>query len=172
MSVHWNLKHGMSSTSVYKAWAEMRRRCENPKSHAWPDYGGRGISVCERWRSFENFLSDMGPRPTGTTLDRYPNNDGNYEPGNCRWATDSQQARNKRTNALYTAFGETKTCVEWAEDPRCVVPADTVKCRLYRGWSVEDAVSLPAVPRGNRLRLVSGDNAGLRQLLRDLRTPA
>jgi hypothetical protein len=160
MSAHWNLKHGMCST--YKAWAEMRRRCENPKSHAWADYGGRGIRVCERWTTFENFYADMGDRPSGASLDRFPDNDGHYEPGNCRWASRSQQGRNKRNNSIHTAWGESKTCSEWAEDPRCTVPRETIKCRIARGWAVEDAVSLPALGHGHRLQLVSGDNAALR----------
>jgi len=84
----------------YYSWEAMKNRCSNPRSPKFLDYGGRGIKVCDRWMfSFENFLEDMGERKEGLTLDRI-NNDGNYEPGNCRWATKKEQQRNKRTNKL------------------------------------------------------------------------
>lgn len=93
-------KHGHNKrsdiSSTYHSWSGMRARCKNPKNKAYSYYGGRGIRVCERWDSFENFLADMGEKPKGTSLDRYPNNDGNYEPSNCRWATFKQQRVNQR----------------------------------------------------------------------------
>jgi hypothetical protein len=97
-------KHGMSFTPEYKAWCNMKNRCLNPKLPIYKYYGGRGIKVCDRWmNSFENFLADMGKKPSlELTIDRVDNN-GNYEPGNCRWATMKEQSFNKRTTKLRKA---------------------------------------------------------------------
>lgn len=92
--------HGASMTRAYKAWAGMIGRCTNPKNDKWARYGGRGITVCDRWRDYGAFLSDMGERPKGMTVDRWPDNDGNYELGNCRWATRF----NKRATAATTSW--------------------------------------------------------------------
>jgi hypothetical protein len=90
------LRHGMSKSYLHNIWRKMKYRCFNTSDAAYNDYGGRGITVCERWRTFENFYADMGERPgPDYSLDRI-NNDGNYEPGNCRWATRSEQMLNKR----------------------------------------------------------------------------
>ncbi len=102
-------KHGHTSrtsrTPTYFSWQAMKMRCLNPRHKKFYLYGGRGISVCERWlESFDNFLSDMGERPDGKTLDRYPNKDGNYEPGNCRWATQTEQLSNRRSYSSGHAF--------------------------------------------------------------------
>lgn len=137
-----NTRHGLTNAPEWESWQSMRRRCDNPMHKSFALYGGRGISVCERWLVFENFLADMGPRPSGTTLDRYPDRDGNYEPGNCRWATNKEQQRNRRSNRPITAFGETKLVVEWSEDPRCAVSHDALAKRLDAGWPAEAAMSM------------------------------
>lgn len=90
-----NSRHGLSGTPEHNIWKEMRQRCRNPKHARYADYGGRGITVCQRWDSFASFLADMGQRPPGLTLER-TNNDRGYEPGNCRWATYQEQRANQR----------------------------------------------------------------------------
>jgi hypothetical protein len=94
---HGHARHRTKSiTGTYWSWQAMNARVRNPSSTSFKNYGGRGITICERWELFENFLADMGSRPDGLSLDRYPNPDGNYEPGNCRWATRQEQQKNKK----------------------------------------------------------------------------
>lgn len=132
--------HGASKTAEYKAWVAMRRRCEDPGHQSFKDYGARGIAVCERWQAFENFIADMGPRPSRLhSLDRHPDNNGNYEPTNCRWATWLQQGRNKRNNRYLTLNGETLTLSEWEQ--RTGLPKSTLMNRVDAGWSIEETLT-------------------------------
>lgn len=108
-----NLKHGQHGAPVYFAWSTMLRRCTDPKTEGYARYGGRGIRVCERWHDFAAFIADMGQRPPGMSIER-ENNDGNYEPGNCRWATRNEQMKNTRANVSITYEGETMILADWA----------------------------------------------------------
>lgn len=102
-----NTTHGLRGSGTYRAWAGIISRTTNNKEKSWKHYGGRGIAVCDSWRKFENFLADMGERPTSKhSIDRFPDNNGNYEPGNCRWATIVEQANNRRTNIILDVRGE------------------------------------------------------------------
>jgi len=135
------MTHGETGTYTYSTWVNMKDRCRNPHSPDYPRYGGRGVHICERWLDFAAFLEDMGERPSCTTLDRIDNN-GDYEPCNCRWATKKEQGRNRRNNRTLTHDGETLCLSEWAE--RLNVVPNTIKCRLASGWSIDDAVTVPS----------------------------
>jgi len=140
-------RHGYSYAQEYRAWQTMRLRCTVPTNPAWASYGGRGIKVCDRWlESVEAFIEDMGPKPSPKhELDRYPNNDGNYEPGNCRWATRSENDRKRRSNRLVEHAGQTLTLAAWAQITG--IRADTIGERLTAGWSPERALTTPARPK-------------------------
>jgi hypothetical protein len=128
----------------YEVWCGMLARCRNPNKKAFKHYGGRGISVCERWQSsFEAFLEDMGERPEGMTIERIDNN-GDYEPENCKWASPSEQARNKRSTVRITAEGRTQCLSDWAKE-KGLNPTSITE-RLDRGWTEEEAVATPARP--------------------------
>lgn len=133
-------------TPEYTAWAAMIQRCCNPNRFNYERYGGRGITVCQRWRdSFPAFLADVGRKPGPKyTLDRYPNQKGNYEPGNVRWATPKEQARNTRRNVLLTIKSVTKSLSEWAEQYR--IRQGLVSYRInILGWDVLKALTAPVV---------------------------
>ncbi len=132
-----------NGTPEYRAWCGMIQRCENKNATQYDDYGGRGITVCRRWReSFEAFLADMGPRPVPThTIDRIKNHLG-YEPGNVRWATRPVQNRNKRNNRWITIGGETHCLADWSSMSGVAPPV--IHARLKRGWNARAAVYTPA----------------------------
>lgn len=135
--------HGMSGSRVYKAWCQMIRRCRNPKDSSYPRYGGRGIRVCRRWLKFENFLADMGPRPSDRatggrcTIERR-DNDGGYSPSNCKWATYKEQSRNRRLTKFVNLFGRRRTLGEWCEIFK--KPYGLVHGRVKAGMTYERAL--------------------------------
>lgn len=135
-----NATHRMTGSPTYIVWLAMRQRCADRNSRNYQKYGAKGVTVCERWQNFENFLADMGERPSGATLDRIDNRRG-YEPGNCRWATQRMQQRNRTNNRWLTHCGQRRLLVEWAE--RTGVPASTIRTRLACGWSVDRTLSTP-----------------------------
>jgi hypothetical protein len=137
-----NLRHGMSKTSEHKIWTGIHERCTNPNSKFFSHYGGRGIRRCERWDAFENFYVDMGPRPSRLhTIERIDNN-GNYQPGNCRWALAMEQQGNTRKNVCFTIGGETAHLSEWAR--RFDIDPDLVSQRILRdGMDPEIALTKP-----------------------------
>lgn len=143
-------KHSLAGSHIYLIWNGMHSRCYNPNHPSYHRYGGRGIRVCERWHDFQNFYADMGDKPSPShSLDRYPNQDGNYEPGNVRWATRTEQARNKGNNYLVEFHGESKTLAEWEEVTG--IPQNTLWQRLERsGWSVERTLTEPLQLTGKK----------------------
>lgn len=137
--------HGHSArsrTRTYRSWREAKTRCFNPKAARFKLYGGRGITMCEEWKNdFTVFLRDMGFRPEGTSLDRFPDQDGNYEPGNCRWATPKEQQRNLPKNIFLTLSGETLCVAAWAE--RLGISYSTIYWRIEHKWTPEQILSAP-----------------------------
>ena len=136
-------KHGMCRTSEYSIWSTMIKRCVNKNNKSFPDYGGRGIIVCDRWvNDFSAFYEDMGKRPTSKhSIDRIEVN-GNYEPENCKWSTKTEQANNTRRNKLISAFGEIKTIAQWSKDERCVVRYHGLLYRINKlCWEAEKAIT-------------------------------
>ena len=134
--------HGMSDLAEFNIWMGMRDRCLNPRSPAYANYGGRGITICERWlHSFPAFLADIGSRPSPThTLERVENSLG-YSPENCRWATRAEQALNTRRNVILSFNGAVLNLKQWAE--RLGIKYDTLQMRVQRGWSTEQVLTQP-----------------------------
>src|SRR6185503_1392339 len=144
-------KHGYSHSPNYQAWRDMIQRCTNTKKPLYKNYGGRGITVCDRWlNDISAFIEDVGLRPSKEySLERI-NNSGNYEPGNVRWATRKEQARNKRNNHLVTINGTSLTIAEWSE--RSGIKVGTMLIRIHLGWPSERLIEphAPSYPRPRR----------------------
>lgn len=140
-------QHGMGKTRIYAVWNAMRARCSNPNNGSYADYGARGITVCERWQKFENFLADMGVPAPGMTLER-KDNDLCYSPDNCVWAPRFVQNRNTRRNLFITYQGRTQILTDWARE--LDLPLLCIWKRLNRGWSVDRAFTQP-VRKANRV---------------------
>jgi len=150
-----NFHHGESNTRnkretrEYRAWHDMRVRCTNKKQPFYYRYGGRGITFCKRWQKYTNFLEDMGRCPKGMTLERI-NNDGNYEPGNCKWATQTEQTKNTTQNHIIEFNGEKKTIGEWGNSTG--IDRSLIGYRLRKGWSIEDALTMRPTQRRDHER--------------------
>ena len=130
----------------YKCWVNMKQRCTNPNDRSYPNYGGRGIKVCAAWGdSFQQFYTDMGARPTGYSIDRI-DNDGDYEPSNCKWSTHKEQQSNKRSNRWITYGGNTMTVTQWSK-----LTGTDVAQRIHNGWDEAKAVSTPVIVHANSI---------------------
>lgn len=133
----------------------MKARCDYPHLYSNRNHGGRGIKVCDRWRSYDNFLADMGQKPSPDhSIDRI-DNDGDYKPGNCRWATRKEQSNNTRSNSVITIGGVSKTLSQWCDESG--INVITAAARIRDGWSEEDAVFKP-IDRSKRNRRARDDN--------------
>ncbi len=132
LATNASTKHGMANSPENVSWQNMLQRCHNPKNNSFGDYGGRGIRVCERWKSFENFFADMGKRPAGMTLER-KDNGGDYEPGNCCWGSRKVQNNNKRNNVIIIHNGKSRNIAQWAKETG--IAYATMLYRYRRGLS-------------------------------------
>lgn len=140
-----NKSHGISDSEIYSVWQNMKNRCNNENYHRFDRYGGRGIKVCKRWEeSFLEFHTDMGERPEGFTIERM-DNDGDYEPGNCKWADNKEQCRNRSSNRIITFNGKTMCVADWAEEKR--MNLSTIHSRIRMGWSIERTLTEPVACR-------------------------
>lgn len=132
-------KHGYRDDPIYAVWNAMRARCENEKNHAYKDYGARGISVCKEWKDFRNFINDMGYRPSDNhSIDRI-NNNGNYEPSNCRWSTRKEQSNNKRNNVFWSIDGIDMTAPQAAE--KFGMRLSLIRGRIRKGKTLIEAIN-------------------------------
>lgn len=149
-----NVIHGLarrkSKSRTYNCWANMLQRCCNPNSTMYRYYGGRGITVCERWLDFASFYADMGDAPPNLTIERKDTN-GNYEPSNCKWADFTEQVLNRRCTRWISCGGQTLTITQWARETG--IKHGVISKRIASGWSVEDALTVRPVPGNKKLRL-------------------
>lgn len=137
-ATHGHTRNGGWRSPTYHSWKSMRRRCSDPDDK---DYGGRGIGVCKRWDKFEKFLSDMGERPAGKTLDRI-NSNKNYSPSNCKWSTASEQQNNK-TNCFYITYkGQTLTISQWSQ--KTGLSRMCIQHRIKIGWHIDKVIETPS----------------------------
>lgn len=151
---HGHARFGQPPSNTFSSWNDAKQRCFNSKHRSFHHYGGRGITMCDRWiSSFGNFLADMGDCPPGLTIERHDVN-GHYEPGNCRWAPKKDQTRNKRNSHFLEFNGQRLTIAEWSE--RTGLQARRINFRIAAGWPVSEALTLPPDAIGNRRRLLKG----------------
>ena len=141
-------RHGLRAHPLYSSWHAMKRRAESgPSYRYWRYYAGKGVKICDEWRksfvAFYEWAIANGWRD-GLTIDRI-DNDGNYEPGNCRFITQQEQACNRSNNRWISAFGQSKTIAQWSRDERCSVSAEALNWRLSNGWEAERAILTPTI---------------------------
>jgi hypothetical protein len=158
-----NTRHGKSKTSEYGIWKKIIARCTDPGETHFKDYGGRGIAICDRWlQSFEAFHEDMGPRPSGDhSIERIDNN-GPYDPGNCKWATRREQGRNKRSNRRLEHDGKSLIVADWVRITG--IPKTIILSRLARGWDVSRVLTEPVASMGPRVLLSDSEVAEVRAM--------
>lgn len=137
-------KHGMVYTSTYEIWCGMKKRCTDSKSKSWKNYGGRGITICEKWKTFEGFFDDMGERPDGLSIDRIDNNKGYYKE-NCRWTNLLTQANNRRSNHPLTYLGKTQSLHQWAKEFNLSYSTLCARITNYK-WPIEKSLTEPLHP--------------------------
>jgi len=140
MKNHFNETHGMKKHELYNTWSGMIHRCSSPKNRYYKDYGGKGVTVCERWLDIRNFIEDMTPRPKGMTMERVDNN-GDYNLVNCCWATASQQARNRKSNHRITIGKRTQLLIEWCEELDLNYPKIIARLNVLK-WPPEEALEI------------------------------
>lgn len=157
--------HGGSYSRAYKVWSSMKGRCENSMHASFKDYGARGIKVCERWQSFTAFYEDMGDPPAGMSIDRR-NNDGDYEPDNCRWASSVEQNNNRRANKPITINGETKNLYAWLAE--FGMDYSTYAYRVRHGMSEQEALTTPRNRKQNHQNFtINGKSQSFDEWLRE-----